>query len=288
MVTGGNSGIGEETVRALALAGCANVLLCARNLEAAGAVAAEVNATVKADVVRVVELDLADLDSVRSAAAEIKKHHSGIDFLVLNAGVMACPLMRTKQGFEMQFGTNHVGHFLFAKLLLGNVVAAGTESHPSRVVVVSSIAHAMGRIRLEDLNYEHRYYEAWSAYGQSKLANILFARQLAKRLEAEGRRNVLVYCLHPGSIMTGLQKYSLFSRVFQGLFGKLSFLRGRFAYSTKTIPEGAATTMVALLVDGIESGSYLSDCQVAKTIKQGEDEEMMKKLWEATEQLVKE
>lgn len=287
VVTGGNSGIGCETVRALAEAGTANVVLCARNVEAGRRVADEVNSSVKAEVVKVVELDLADLESVKLAAATIKKAHSGIDYLVLNAGVMACPLMRTKQGLEMQFGTNHVGHFLFAKLLLGPVVAAGTEKSPSRIVVVSSIAHMLGSIRLDDLNYEKRWYEAWSAYGQSKLANVLFARQLAKRLREDGQHTV-VYCLHPGSISTGLQKYSLFSRLFQGVFLRLPF-RGWFAFSTKTLPEGASTTLAACLAphERWPSGSYLADCQVGKTSSAGDDEDMMEKLWDATETLVK-
>ncbi len=287
VVTGGNSGIGAETVRALARAGCAHVVLCARNVEAGQRVADDVNSEVKSDVVKVVELDLADLDRVKAAAEQIKEVHPGIDLLVLNAGVMACPLTRTKQGFEMQLGTNHIGHFLLSKLLLDSVIAAGTAARPSRVVVVSSIAHAMGRIWLDDLNYEKRWYEAWSAYGQSKLANVLFARQLAKRLAAENHSNVLVYCLHPGSIQTNLQRHSVFSKLFQGLFARFPFWRGKFAFSTKTIPEGAATTMVACLRPGLEPGSYLVDCQVGKTIKEGEDEEMMERLWDATEELVR-
>lgn len=96
-----------------------------------------------------------------------------------------------------------------------------------------------------------------------------------------------MYCLHPGSIQTNLQKYSLFSRLFQGFFARIPFGRGKFAFSTKTIPEGAATTIVACLQPGIESGSYLVDCQVGKTIKEGDDDQMMEKLWDATEELVK-
>ena len=286
VVTGGSSGIGAESVRCLAHAGCAHVLLCARNVEAGQAVADQVNGEVNSDVVKVVELDLADLERVKAAAERISSAHSRIDLLVLNAGVMACPLTRTRQGFEMQIGTNHIGHFLFSKMLLGSVIAAGTPARPSRVVVVSSIAHAMGRIRLDDLNYEKRWYEAWSAYGQSKLANVLFARQLAKRLANAGHSSVLVYSLHPGSIQTNLQRHSKLSQLIQLFFAWFPFGRGKFPISTKTIEEGAATTMVACLKPGIQSGSYLDNCQVGQTTKAGGDEEMMERLWDVTEGLL--
>jgi NAD(P)-dependent dehydrogenase (short-subunit alcohol dehydrogenase family) len=286
VVTGGNSGIGAETVRALARAGCSHVVLCARNISAGEQVAKEINDDIGSDVVSVVHLDLADLDSVSSAAGTIRQRHPSINYLVLNAGIMACPQSRTKQGFEMQMGTNHIGHFYFWQNIQDSVIKAGSEEFPSRVVAVSSIAHKMGSIRLDDLNFETRRYWAWRAYGDSKLANILFARQLAKSMTAAGN-NVLVYCLHPGSIVTGLQKYSPLSRVFQGFFKWMSLGRGSFAFSTKTVPEGAATTLVACLVPGIPTGSYLSDCQVASTTGLGEDEEMMKDLWIKTADLCK-
>ncbi len=287
VVTGGTSGIGLETIRALVAAGCAHVVLCARNVAAGQAVADEINRGAKADVVKVALLDLADLASVKRAAEAIKDEHSGIDFLVLNAGVMMCPLMRTKQGLEMQFGTNHVGHFLFTKLLLDRVVAAGTESQPSRVVSLSSIAHTLGRIRLDDLNYENRWYESSTAYGQSKLANLLFARQLARRLARDGQgARVKVYSVHPGSIVTGLQRHSMGSYYFQKFIGRALRRLGGFQLSTKTIEEGASTTLVACLAPGLQTGSYLVNCQVAKSSARGEDEAMMEALWEASEALV--
>ena len=288
VVTGGGGGIGRETVRALVAAGCAHVVLCARNVAAGQAVADEVNRGSKADVVKVVLLDLADLESVKRAAEAIKDEHSGIDFLVLNAGVMMCPLMRTKQGLEMQFGTNHIGHFLFTKLLLERVVAAGTESQPSRVVSLSSIAHTLGRIRLDDLNYDNRWYESSTAYGQSKLANLLFARQLARRLARDGQgARVKVYSVHPGSIVTGLQRHSMGSYYFQKFIGMALRRLGGWQLSTKTVEEGASTTLVACLAPGLETGSYLVSCQVAKSSARGEDEAMMEALWEASEALVR-
>lgn len=272
LVTGGNSGIGVETVRALATAGC-NVIICSRKVEAGQEVADDIGPSVKG-AITVEQLDLSDLDNIKACAARILKSHPKIHLLVLNAGVMACPLSRTAQGFEHTMGVCHFGHFYLTQRLLPAVKAAGAPGDESRIISVSSLAHTFGSIDLDDLNWETRRYWSWPAYGQAKLANVLFARELAARLKND---HVLVYSLHPGSIVTNLQRYSWYLIPLQYM---LFLMR-------KTIPQGASTTIVACTAKGIESGEYLSDCQVTKTSKQGADMEMAKALWDKTCEILK-
>ncbi|WP_369138983.1 oxidoreductase [Modestobacter versicolor] len=190
VVTGGNSGLGLATARALAAAG-ARVVLAVRD-EARGAAAAA-GLTGQVEVRR---LDLADLSSVRAFAGAWT---GDLDVLVANAGIMAVPQARTADGFELQFGTNHLGHFALANLLLPHVT--------DRVVTVSSMLHRSGRIDLEDLNWERRRYSATAAYGQSKLANLLFTLELQRRLTAAGSA-VRATAAHPGWAATDLQSGS--------------------------------------------------------------------------------
>jgi NAD(P)-dependent dehydrogenase (short-subunit alcohol dehydrogenase family) len=189
VVTGGNSGIGAVTARELARAG-AHVIIACRNTAKGSEAAATMPGSVE-----VRELDLADLASIRTFAAGI----SSLDVLINNAGVMALPLRRTADGFEMQIGTNHLGHFALTGLLLDRL--------RDRVVTVSSGAHRIGRIRLDDLNWEHGRYHRWLAYGQSKLANLLFTYELARRLTAAGS-SVRAYAAHPGYAATNLQSHT--------------------------------------------------------------------------------
>ena len=190
IVTGANSGIGAAAARALASAG-ARVVLAVRNLDKGRtAVAAMPGET------EVRELDLASLASVREFAAA---WDGEIDLLINNAGVMAPPLTRTADGFELQFGTNHLGHFALTNLLLEHVTG--------RVVTLSSGAYRIGRIDFEDLNWERRPYNAGRAYGQSKLANLLFTAELQRRLTAAGS-DVLATAAHPGYAATNLQSHS--------------------------------------------------------------------------------
>jgi NAD(P)-dependent dehydrogenase (short-subunit alcohol dehydrogenase family) len=190
IVTGANSGIGRATARSLAAAG-AHVVLAVRNLEKGRAAAAAMPG-----VTKVRELDLASLESVRAFAAS---WDGGISLLINNAGVMVPPLTRTADGFELQFGTNHLGHFALTNLLLEHITG--------RVVTVSSTGHRIGRIDFDDLNWEHKPYRAWRAYGQSKLANLLFTAELQRRLTAAGS-SVLATAAHPGYAATNLQFHS--------------------------------------------------------------------------------
>ena len=283
LVTGGNSGIGVETVRALAYAG-AHVILCSRSVEAGEKVAqgilADKDHAIKGTIT-VRQLDLSDLASVKTLGTALAEDYPKIDIVILNAGIMACPLSRTKQGFEQQIGVNHIGHFYLTEFLLPSLKAAGTPEHPARLVAVSSLAHTFGAIDLEDLNYETRKYGAWAAYGQSKLANILFVKELVRRMEEE-KANVLAYSLHPGSIMTNLSRHL-------GVMDAITrFLAPVIRLLTRNIEQGAATSIVAATAEGLPNGCYLSDCKVAKPTAKGEDMEMAKKLWEKTETLVTE
>jgi NAD(P)-dependent dehydrogenase (short-subunit alcohol dehydrogenase family) len=189
VVTGANTGLGAATARALAAAGAQVVLAC-RNTAKADAAAA----TMSGDV-RVESLDLADLASVRAFAQRTGE----IDVLVNNAGVMAIPFARTADGFEMQIGTNHLGHFALTGLLLDRI--------RGRVVTVASVGHRIGRIDLDDLSFERRPYRRWTAYGQSKLANLMFTYELQRRLDAAGSP-VHAMAAHPGYSSTDLQSHT--------------------------------------------------------------------------------
>jgi NAD(P)-dependent dehydrogenase (short-subunit alcohol dehydrogenase family) len=198
LVTGANSGLGLETARALAGRG-AEVILACRNPERAAVAEQEVARNAKA-AVQALPLDLASLASVRAFAERVRAEHDRLHLLVNNAGVMAIPLRRTADGFEMQIGTNHLGHFAVTGLLLDRLLA----TPGARVVNVSSSMHRIGRIDFADLQSERRY-GPWRAYGQSKLANLLFTFELQRRLERKGAALIAV-ASHPGYAATQLQE----------------------------------------------------------------------------------
>ncbi|PNW75878.1 hypothetical protein CHLRE_12g556802v5 [Chlamydomonas reinhardtii] len=219
VVTGGSSGIGVETCRTLALHG-AKVYLGARSAEAGQAVidsirrdAGEAGSGLQ---LQLLVLDLSELASVRRAAEQVLAAEAageaaaGVQLLILNAGVMACPLMHTQDGLELQTGVNHVAHFYLTQLLLP-AIKPGADGAPARVVSVASSAHQFAQgMPMDDLNWEKRSvagkYGPWQSYGQSKACNVLFGRELARRMSAEGRP-VLAFSLHPGIIMTALQRH---------------------------------------------------------------------------------
>ncbi|MEV4868481.1 oxidoreductase [Streptomyces syringium] len=197
VVTGANSGIGYITARELARRGARVVLAC-RDATRGKAAEEQVRAEAPGADVVFAPLDLADLASVRAFAADLKDDR--LDLLINNAGVMALPQRRTVDGFEMQFGTNHLGHFALTGLLLPRLRAAG---HGARVVTVSSGLHFLSTVDPRDLNMDHRYHR-WIQYGRSKSANLLFTHELARRLTAEGSR-VVAAAAHPGYAATNLQ-----------------------------------------------------------------------------------
>lgn len=261
VVTGASSGLGVETARVLSAAG-AEVLLIARDQPKLQAVADDLRRQQPGAKLHTQCMDLADLDSVRAAAGEILRRHPRIHLLINNAGVMACPLARTAQGFEMQFGTNHMGHFLFTCLLAPALVAAA----PGRVVNLSSGGHKFANFNFDDPAYFDRDYDKWQAYGESKTANILFTVALDKRLRERGVR---AFAVHPGVIMTNLARH-LQQADFELLNAKTP--PGQ-KLEFKTVQQGAATTVWAATTAELEGrgGIYLENCQIARPAVAGGD-----------------
>jgi NAD(P)-dependent dehydrogenase (short-subunit alcohol dehydrogenase family) len=275
VVTGGASGIGIETARALATAG-ADVTIAVRNLEAGAKTAVEIGHQVE-----VAPLDLAD----RASIAAFVAHWDGpLHILVDNAGVMASPLMRTAEGWEMQFATNHLGHFALATGLHDALASAGG----ARVVSVSSAAHLRSPVVFDDIHFQQREYEPWLAYGQSKTANVLFAVEATNRWAGDG---IVVNALHPGGIRTNLQRYVTEEQ--------LAALRaaagtGPAAPQWKTPEQGAATSVLLAaspLVEGV-SGRYFEDVAEAGLNQPGTrtgvaayalDPEAAAQLWKVSE-----
>jgi len=276
VITGSSSGIGRETALDLSRRGAEVHMLC-RNMEKAKMVKESIELETGNEVF-LHHIDLASLDSVKKCVNNLKKDLKKIDVLINNAGVMATPEWRTEEGFELQFGTNHLGHFL----LTTEILPLLRKSEKSRVVVVSSSAHAMGTMDFNDLNWISRTYSSMAAYGQSKLANILFAKELVSR-ERELGSGVRVYSLHPGVVKTEL------SRHFKNTFGNVLFYLAKvFAPLYKT-PESGAQTSICCAVDPAlenETGKYYKDCMEADTSPSAESVEDAKKLWAVSMELV--
>ena len=236
LITGANSGIGFEAARELAARG-AEVIMACRSQEKGKAALEAIQAAVPDANLTLMSLDLASLDSVSRFAEEFRSRYDRLDVLINNAGVMAPPLTRTADGFEMQFGTNHLGHFALTGQLLPLLEAAGA----GRVVVVSSVAHRFGKINFSNLNAEKRYLR-WPAYSQSKLANLMFAKELQRRLQAQGSR-VIAVAVHPGYSDTNLQRHTPGGAIMN-----------RIAQSQL---EGAMPTLYAATEAGISGGEYI-------------------------------
>jgi NAD(P)-dependent dehydrogenase (short-subunit alcohol dehydrogenase family) len=250
VVTGGASGIGVETARALASAG-AEVTLAVRNVEAGERTAADIVDSTGNQRVLVARLDLADRASI---AAFVAAWAGPLHILVNNAGVMASPLMRTREGWEMQFATNHLGHFALATGLHDALALAGG----ARIVAVSSSAHHRSPVVFEDIHFQRREYVPWSAYGQSKTANVLFAVEASKRWSDDG---ITANALMPGGIRTNLQRY-----VSDEELEQMRAAAGGAGLKWKTPEQGAATSILvatSALLDGI-GGRYFEDCNEAE------------------------
>jgi len=266
VVTGASAGLGIETARVLAQAG-ATVLLVARNQEKLAPVLQSLREQLPGARLDSALMDLSDLDSVRAAAADIAVRYPRIHLLVNNAGVMACPLGRTAQGFEMQFGTNHLGHFLFTGLLLPALRAAAADAgRDSRVIALSSAAHRFAGIDFDDPNFERRDYHKWSAYGQSKTANALFAVGLDAR---EKGRGVRAFSVHPGVIATELGRH-VQPEDWETLKAALP---SQQEMTYKTIEQGAATSIWGATTPQLQGlgGHYLEDCHIAAPAVPGQD-----------------
>ena len=276
IVTGANSGIGLETARMLALRG-ADVVLACRNPDKGKAALDRVLAEKPKGTATLEALDLADLDSVAAFSDRFAATHDKLDLLVNNAGVMMPPLSRTKQGFELQLGTNHLGHAALTARLAPLVL----RTPGARFVIVSSGAHRQGRIDFDDLNWSTRPYRPMPAYAQSKLANLLFALELQRRIAATGS-DVRVTAAHPGWTSTDLQRTA-------GLF---RFLNPVFAMKPA---DGALPTLRAATDPDAGPGSYWGPARFfemsgppvrARIDDRAQDEKVAARLWDETEKLI--
>ena len=296
VITGASSGLGEESARAMSAKG-ASITMAARNAEKNEAAASRIREKVPGADLELRTLDLAELASVRAFAKDLLADHDHIDLLLNNAGVMVCPYGTTADGFEMQLGTNHIGHFLLTGLLAPALIAAPG----ARVVALSSGAHGIADIDYDDPMFERREYNPWDAYGQSKTANALFAFELDRRLCNQG---VNAFAVHPGMIMTELARH-MTAEVMAQMTERIQDDAGSDptesssepnapAMTFKSLEAGAATQVWAATAPELaeHGGAYLGDCQLG--IEGGDmrvrgveayarDPESAARLWKASE-----
>ncbi|PPS06688.1 hypothetical protein GOBAR_AA13953 [Gossypium barbadense] len=271
IVTGASSGIGVETTRVLALRGV-HVVMAVRNADAGRNVKESILKEIPSAKIDVMELDLSSMASVRKFASQYQSSNLPLNLLINNAGVMATPFMLSQDKIELQFATNHLGHFLLTDLLLETMKRTARESNiEGRIVNVSSEGHRIAYsegICFDKINDESGYY-TWYAYGQSKLANILHAKELAQRLKEE-EVEITANSLHPGAIIsTNLMRHHAVGQ----MLGK---------YFLKNIPQGAATTCYVALnpqVKGV-SGEYFLDSNIGNPSAKAKDADLAKKLWD--------
>jgi len=266
IVTGSNTGIGKETARVLVRMG-AHVIMACRDIEKAKVALSDINEdTGTEDKITLLPLDLGSFQSIRNFVDEFHALKLPLHILINNAGVMATPEKRTEDGIEYQIGINHFGHFLLTNLLLEDL----KNNAPARIVNLSSTAHKGGRIFFDNINLEGNY-EPWRSYGQSKLANILFTKALAKRLEGTG---VTCNSLHPGVISTELTRDLGWLTPFLNIATSLKII--------KTIPQGAATTIYVATHPDLEgvTGLYFNDCHEETPSVYALREEDGERLWE--------
>jgi NAD(P)-dependent dehydrogenase (short-subunit alcohol dehydrogenase family) len=285
IVTGASGGLGAETARALASKG-ARVTIAARDLTRAETTAAAIRESTGNVNVDVGELHLDKPDSVRQFAAKYLADHDALNILINNAGIMACPLSRTSEGWEQQFATNHFGHFLLTCLLSPALI----EGAPARVVNLSSAGHLRGGIDFDDIHFENREYDKFVSYGQSKTANILFSIELDRRLKDRGVR---ANAVHPGVIMTDLGRHMSQDDIDALMADRPE---DQPAMVFKEIPAGAATSVWAATAPELEDvgGQYALDCHLIDPnnteagtdmwAKWAQGEELAAQLWAITEE----
>jgi NAD(P)-dependent dehydrogenase (short-subunit alcohol dehydrogenase family) len=254
-VTGANSGLGQETARAMAAKG-AHVVMAGRDQGKLDEAVAAIRASVPDAQLDTITLDLGSLESIRAATSRARQRFAKIDILINNAGVMACPFGHTADGFEMQLGTNHFGHFALTAELLP-LIEAGTAK---RIVNLSSRGHHFAPVDFDDPHFERRAYDPWESYGNSKTANILFTVGLEARLAVLG---IHAYAVHPGGIQTNLGRH-MTEEMVAALMARVTSKDTGFAW--KTIPQGAATSCWAATAPELEGkgGVYCEDCHVAE------------------------
>lgn len=270
VVTGANSGMGKATSIALAKTGATVVMLCRSRLRGEEALQ-EVRTISGNNSVDMLICDLGSFDSIENCCSELKSKYKRLDVLVNNAGVILPGYYRTADGYELQFGVNHLGHFLLTNRLLELIIS----SAPARIINVASGAHKAGKIYFDDINLE-KNYTFWKAYGQSKLANVLFTYELAERLKGSG---VTVNCLHPGAVASrmGINRDTGFG----------SFITGLLKPFFQTTEEGAATAIYLATSPEVEgvTGKYFYRKKAIQSSKASYDKELAKKLWDLSEEL---
>jgi NAD(P)-dependent dehydrogenase (short-subunit alcohol dehydrogenase family) len=288
VVTGASSGLGEATTVALATRG-AHVVLATRSADKTATVMEHLRTRAPSASLEHLPIDLADLGSVAEAAAGLAGRHDRVDAVVANAGIMAPPLSRTVDGFELQFGVNHLGHFAFVGRILPLLLAADA----SRVVLVSSGAHRIGGIDLDDLNWERTRYQRWPAYGRSKLANLLHMLELQRRLH-DARASTIAVAAHPGYARTALQ--STGPTMQGGLSGRVTGILSGIANTVVAQPasRGVLPQLYATAADDVAGGSYWGPDgpgemrglpAPAARSSAAQDTELARRLWSASETL---
>jgi NAD(P)-dependent dehydrogenase (short-subunit alcohol dehydrogenase family) len=275
IVTGSSSGIGYEAARVLANKN-AEVIIAVRNQQKGNKAVEKIKSQNQKANIKVMLLDLASLKSIIKFTDEFKQHYSRLDLLINNAGVMIPPYSKTEDGFELQFGTNHLGHFALTAQLMELII----KTENSRIINVSSGAHKYGNINFDDLNWEKRKYKSWTAYGDSKIANLYFTYELRDRLSKINSKT-MVTAAHPGWTATDLQRHS----------GAMEFLNKFFAMS---IEQGTLPTLRAAIDENVNSGDYFgpSGWQEWKgypvkveSNKLSHDKDIAKRLWDVSEEL---
>ncbi|XP_039303241.1 retinol dehydrogenase 13 isoform X2 [Solenopsis invicta] len=276
IVTGANSGIGKQTALELAKRN-AKVIMACRDMGKCETVRRDIVLDTKNKYVYCRKCDLASQESIRKFVAQFKKEYNKLHILINNAGVMRCPKSYTEEGIEMQLGVNHMGHFLLTNLLLDVL----KESTPSRIINLTSAAHRRGQINMQDLNWENDY-DAGRAYGQSKLAIILFTRELASRLKGT---DVTVNAVHPGIVDTNITRHmSVYNNFFTRIFLK------PFAWPFIRAPlQGAQTVLYAALDPSLTnvSGCYFDNCKTKEVSEEAKNDQLAKWLWKVSEKWTK-
>jgi NAD(P)-dependent dehydrogenase (short-subunit alcohol dehydrogenase family) len=254
-ITGANSGLGQETARAMASRG-AHVILAGRDQGKLDETVAAIRETLPKAELDTITIDLTSLESIRAATSRARQRFAKIDILINNAGVMATPFSHTHDGFEMQLGTNHLGHFAMTAELMPLIERGDLK----RIVNLSSRGHHFAPVNFDDPHFEHRAYDPWESYGHSKTANVLFTVGLEQRFAVLG---IHAYAVHPGGIQTNLGRH-MTPEMIETLMARVTSKDTGFAW--KTIPQGAATSCWAATADELEGkgGVYCEDCHVAE------------------------
>lgn len=280
VVTGSNTGLGFETAKALASKG-ATVILACRNMQKATAAKEAILKAVPKSEIDTIQLDLSKLSSVRQFAKDFQAKYQQLDLLINNAGVMMPPYSKTEDGFELQMGANHLGHFLLTGLLLDTILSTPN----SRIVALSSIAHKRGEIQFDDLQWE-KNYKKMPAYAQSKLANLMFALELNRRLESKEGHSCIAVAAHPGVSNTELARH--FPKLLVWVMMPL------FSFMIHAPEKGALPTLMAALDPSVKGGDYYGPQGYremkgapgkAESTDLANDKEIAKRLWTVSEEL---